>query len=401
MIRKTLLPLLLITTGWAFAQSTSTTVTNIDSATYFLQKGLEEKKIGRRMESLKNFEKASYYDNSNKVILNELAVAYHDLRKFTLSKNTYKKMVELGDGSASTCKQLMLLSFNMRQHEDVLLYANRLKQADPNERVSYYIGKVQYDQENYGEAVKTLIDASIEDPLNGEVLYMIARSYADMQNYKQSVPYFQKAITLDPVKTNWIYELALIYYAIHDDKNALKYMLEAGEKGYRKDNEYLENLGVAYLNIGDLENGVKILGEILNRKPSDMNILNMIAEAYYYKGRYQQAMDYWDKILIYDKANASALYMIGMCYQKKGGRENNEKGIVTTMTLGNNRPIESGFSVEKRQADSVQVVWFIIEKLKWYPWEKFYGMVAADMKGPVMDSSLQLLKVQVQGQLGR
>ncbi len=325
MIRKTLLPLLLLIAGYAFTQSTGTTVTNIDSATYFLQKGLEEKKIGRRMQSMKNFEKAFYYDNSNKVILNELAVAYYDLRKYTDSKNTYKKLVELGDGSASTYKQLMVLSFNMRNHDDVLLYAKKLKQADPNERVSYYIGKVQYDQENYGEAIKTLTDASTEDPLNGEVLYMIARSYADMQNYKQSIPFFQKAIALDPVKTNWIYELSLICYAIHDDKNALKYMLEAGEKGYRKDNEYLENLGVAYLNIGDLDNGVKILGEILNRKPSDMNILNMIAEAYYYKGRYEQAIDYWDKVLLYDKANAAALYMIGMCYQKKGDKEKGQR----------------------------------------------------------------------------
>ncbi len=49
-----------------------------------------------------------------------------------------------------------------------------------------------------------------------------------------------------------------------------------------------------------------------------MNFLNMVAEAYYYKGKYQEAIDYWDKILYYDKENASALYMIGMSYQKKG-----------------------------------------------------------------------------------
>ncbi|HMK27885.1 MAG TPA: hypothetical protein VK483_17760, partial [Chitinophagaceae bacterium] len=71
---------------------------------------------------------------------------------------------------------------------------------------------------------------------------------------------------------------------------------------------------------------VKILNEILIKKPSDMNILNMIAEAYYYKAKYQEAIDYWDRVLEYDKKDASALYMIGMCYQKKGGKENMEKG---------------------------------------------------------------------------
>jgi hypothetical protein len=81
----------------------------------------------------------------------------------------------------------------------------------------------------------------------------------------------------------------------------------------------------------------------------------------------------------------------------------NALGVATSLQLNQGRPFISGFSVEKRNPaeDSVQVVWYIVEELKWYPWEKFYGMVAADMKGPVMDSSLQLLKVQVQGQLGR
>jgi tetratricopeptide (TPR) repeat protein len=50
----------------------------------------------------------------------------------------------------------------------------------------------------------------------------------------------------------------------------------------------------------------------------------MIAEAYYYSGKYQDAIDYWDKILIYDKTNAQSLYMIGMSYQKKGEKD---KGI--------------------------------------------------------------------------
>ncbi len=77
----------------------------------------------------------------------------------------------------------------------------------------------------------------------------------------------------------------------------------------------------------------------------------------------------------------------------------NERGIATTLRLNQGRPMISGFSVEQKNpaVDSVQVVWYIIEELKWYPWEKFYGMMAADVKGPVMDSSLQLLKSHMEG----
>jgi len=312
-----------------------------DSADHYFQKGLSEKQNGRRLESLKQFEKAVKYDGNNKPVLNELALAYLDLRKYSQAIETYKKLVDLGDRSAANYKQLLTLSFNFKNYDDVLLYADMLKKADPSEKVNYYIGKVHYDKDNYGDAIKCLNAAAKEDPQNAEVPYMIARSYADMLNYKQSIPFFQKAIKLDTSRHYWMYEMGLIYYAMNDNKNALKYIKEAGDKGLNKDNDYMENLGIAYLNAGDLDNGVAIMNEILKRKPSDINILNMVAEGYYYKGKYQEAIDYWDKILSYDKQNAPALYMIGMSFQKKGEKEKGQqlcnKAIEMDPSLGNLR----------------------------------------------------------------
>ena len=318
---------LLLTVTLANSQTSVTTIiTGIDSADYFLQKGLVEKQNGRRLESLKNFEKAAKYDANSKSITTELASAYLDLHRYGQAREMFIKLETMGDQSAANYKQILTLSFQLKQNDDVLLYADKLKKADPSEKVAYYIGRINYDNDNYGVAIKALTEAAMEDPTNAEVPYLIAHSYADMMNYKQAIPYFQKAIELKPTEAYWVYELGLICYAMRDDKNSLKYILQAAEKGYKRDNDYLENLGIAYLNIGNLDEGVKILNEILIKKPSDMNILNMIAEAYYYKAKYQEAIDYWDRVLEYDKKDASALYMIGMCYQKKGGKENMEKG---------------------------------------------------------------------------
>lgn len=74
--------------------------------------------------------------------------------------------------------------------------------------------------------------------------------------------------------------------------------------------------------------------------------------------------------------------------------QSSSSGIVTELRFGDERSIESGFSVESRRPDSVQVVWYIIENLRWYPWEKFYGMMASDMKGPLMQESLYRLKAE-------
>lgn len=71
-----------------------------------------------------------------------------------------------------------------------------------------------------------------------------------------------------------------------------------------------------------------------------------------------------------------------------------DMGMTANFTIGNNRAINGGFSIEKRNPaeDSIQVVWYLVEELKWYPWEKFYGMMAADLKSPLMMESLEKFK---------
>ena len=292
-----------------------------DSAAFYLQKGLDEKAKGRLLESYKNFEKAYNYNQKDKQIVTQLANSLFEMRRYPQAKEKYQQLEKMGDESAATYKQLMTLSFNMRQYNDAIRYAQLLKKADPSEKVAYYIGKAHYDQENYGEDIKNLDIAAKENPQNAEVNYLIARAYADMQNFKQAVPYFEKAVSLDPNNNRWLYELGLIYYGMQDDKNSLKYLLLAGEKGYKKDNEYLQNLAVAYLNSGQADKGLGILKEALVRRPTDMNLLNIIAEASYDAKKYDDAINYWDQVLRIDKSNAEALYMIGMSYQKKGEKQ--------------------------------------------------------------------------------
>lgn len=109
----------------------------------------------------------------------------------------------------------------------------------------------------------------------------------------------------------------------------------------------------------------------------------------------------WNGLL----AGADALTITDQSIQWKGasGKMNTIKleavttnGLSTPISIAEAPFMRTGFSVEKRTADSVQIVWFLIEDLKWYPWEKFYGMMAADMKGPLMQQSLDKFKNVIQ-----
>jgi len=292
-----------------------------DSARYFFEKGMEEKQKGRKLEVWKNLDKAYRYDSSDRQIITELATVLFDLRKYGQSKEMMQKLEKFGEMSPEQYRHLLQISYNLKHHEDVFRYAELVKKTDKEAKVNYMIGKAHYDQENYGDGIRFLELAQKEEPENGEIPYLIGRSYADMFNYKLATPHYAKAIELTPQRPEWIYELGMIYYAMGDNGNALKYLLLAGEKGYKKTNDYNYNLGIAYLNLGNLDEGLKIFNELLKKRPSDLNILNIVAESYYFSGKYNEAMEYWDKMLEYDKTNASALYMIGMCYQKKGEKE--------------------------------------------------------------------------------
>lgn len=292
-----------------------------DSSGFYLQKGLDEKARGRRLESLKQFEKAYTYNNSDKSIVSELAAAYLDLRRYPQAKEKFLQLEKMGDKTDSTYRQLMLLSYNMRQWDEVIQHASALKKVKSSEPTAFYLAQAFYGKEDLGNAIKYYQFAAKENPTNADIPYNTARAYADMFNYPQAVEYFQKAIALNPNQARWLYELALIYYAMPDNVNALKYMLQAGEKGYKKDNEYLQNLAVAYLNAGKPDEGIGILKEMLQKRPSDINILGMLAEAYYDTKKYDDAISYYDQLLTINKKDAESLYMIGMCFQKKGEKQ--------------------------------------------------------------------------------
>lgn len=70
-------------------------------------------------------------------------------------------------------------------------------------------------------------------------------------------------------------------------------------------------------------------------------------------------------------------------------------GIVTELRLNGGDPMESGFSIDRRFPDSVQLHWYVIEELAWYPWEKFYGMVSGGMKEDAMRQSLIRLRDRI------
>lgn len=310
-----------------------------DSADVYYQKGIQEKTVRRYMVAFNHLQKSIEFKPDNidaQLAFGETAA---ELRKSDIAKTAFLKVLELKKDDPKAIENLATLYFNTRKWKEAIVYAKKMQELKIGKNSNYMIGKSFYEQEDYGQMLPYLAAAAKDDPSNAEIPYLIGRSYVDMSNYKAAAPYLEQAVALDTTKPRWVYECALNFGAIPNDKMAVKYYLLAADRGYKTDNDYYQNLADSYIASGQAAEGIELLKKVLERKPADLELLYSIAEVHYKTGKYQEAIDYWDRILGYDKQNARALYMIGLSYQKKGdkakGQQLCDKAIEMDPSLSN------------------------------------------------------------------
>jgi tetratricopeptide (TPR) repeat protein len=291
-----------------------------DSSLFFLEKGNEAKKERKFLVAAQQYQKAIQLHPQNVEAQKELGLVYVEMRKYDLAKLAFNEAAKHNPTDRVVIENLATLNFYTRKWNEAIAYAKKMQELKIGKNTNYIIGKSYYELENYGKAFPYLEAATREDSSNAEIPYIVGRSYVDMSNYRKAAPWFEKAIALDTSRPRWVYECALNYAAIPDDINAIKFYTLAAERGLKTDNDYFENLATSYQGLGKIDKCLEILKEVLERKPADIELLNSIANISYKNNKYQDAIDYWDRILEIDKKNARSLYMIGMAYQKKGDK---------------------------------------------------------------------------------
>jgi tetratricopeptide (TPR) repeat protein len=312
-----------------------------DSSDFFYRKGLEEKNKRLYMVAFNDLQKAIDRHSTNPDANRQLGLVAVELRKYENAKLAFQKVLEQQKDDTTAITNLATLDFWTRQWPQAIEYGRKAQELHAGKNWNYVIGKSYYEQEDYGNAFKFLQAATKEDSLNAEIPYFIARAFVDMNNYKPAIPYFQRAIALDSSKVQWIYECALVHATLYDDKTAIKYYELAAIRGYKKDNDFYENLSDSYVAAGQPEKGLELMLIVLQKKPADLDLLYSIANTYYKVKKYDSAIEYWDRILEFDKQNAKALFMIGMSYQKKGddskGRLLCDKAIAMDPSLASHK----------------------------------------------------------------
>jgi tetratricopeptide (TPR) repeat protein len=196
-----------------------------------------------------------------------------------------------------------------------------------------------YQQEDYAQAEKFLLNAIKKNSNDAEATYTLARNYLDMEEYKKAVPWYEKAIGMPGAKNVWMYELGLLYYNNNDYKNAVTAFEKAAASGFEQKNDFNENMGYASLYAGDYSKGEKLLLDILKRKPNNTVLLRDMSEIFYQQKQYDKSLEYCQRLMQIDAKDGKALYQAGLCFQKKGekdrGQQMCDKAIEMDPSLAN------------------------------------------------------------------
>lgn len=301
--------------------SLSAIAQSADSANRYYLLASKEKNAQRYAEAEKFYSKSYKFDQKNFDVLYDWATVLIAQKKFRDAQDKLQRADRLNPKHAGVLENLAVISLNTHQWQRAIQYAQRFQQLNTQKPVNYILAKSYYELENFGEAIKYCQFAFKEEPKRAEIPYIAGRCFMEMNNYRRAAGCYEEALAIDSSNSTWMYEAGLMWYAVPDDKKAIYWIEKAGEKGYKKSNDYYENLSNAYLNVGNNAKGIELLKEVLKNKPEDKEILYNVAEAYYKSKKYQEAIDFWDKLLTLDPKNAHALYMIGMSYQKKGDKQ--------------------------------------------------------------------------------
>lgn len=289
-----------------------------DSAKFYFSKGKEEQTARRFLVSSKHFDKAIAFDAKYTEAYIENGKVHLAMRKIDIAQSNFEKAYQLQSDNQVAIKELATLYINNRQYQKAAELAEKCKNCPEVERI---IAMSNYKMEDYVKAIAGLEKVIAKNPNDAEATYTLGRSYLEVEDFKSAIKLYQKALTLDATKNVWMYELALQLYNSNDYPNAKKYFLMAAEAGYPKSNDFYENLGFAYINTGDVENGLKSLNTVLSRKPNNKELLNDMAQALYTAKRYNEALNYYQKLLELNAKDANSLYMAGITFQKMGEKE--------------------------------------------------------------------------------
>tara|TARA_B100000579_G_scaffold231100_1_gene189355 strand:+ start:317 stop:2029 length:1713 start_codon:yes stop_codon:yes gene_type:complete len=277
------------------------------------------------LESALNF-CALCENNENKHIIENFRGVIHLLKgQIDLAEKNFKESIKLNNKFDDPIKNLYVINLKKKNYKELLFYAKKLFQLNSyNQLYNYQLGyafELNNDSDEAIEYYKKCIDLNGED--KKKALNNIGSIYLKKNKPKISLNYFLKANDLDENDKIIINNILICYIKLRDEKNSDLYFDKAKnlDKDYieflfnkaeylilkndlkeaikildqnKNNSKFLITLLKLYFNLGQNNDGNKLLSESKNRIKNNPEFFNYYGLRSLYEGNFDDGWKYYE-----------------------------------------------------------------------------------------------------------
>ena len=316
-------------------------------------KDIVDKINSRNLESALNFCDLCENNENKHIIENFRGVIYLLKGQIDLAEKNFKESIKLNNKFEDPIKNLYVINLKKKTYEELLFFAKKLfKLNSYNQLYNYQLGYAFELNNNSKEAIE-YYQKCIE--LNGEdkkkALNNIGSIYLKRNKPKISLNYFLKANDLDENDKIIINNILICYIKLRDEKNSDLYF----NKAKNLDNNYIEflfnkaeylilknklkeaikildenknnskfliTLLKLYFNVGQNDDGNKLLSETKDRIKNNPEFFNYYGLRSLYEGNFDDGWKY------YEYRNSKIVDFFKETKEWKGEKINNNSIVV-------------------------------------------------------------------------
>ncbi len=275
------------------------------------------------------FKKAYQLDNENSEAALAIGLIYEESNQLKKALSHYKKHIKKFPGDVIVLTRTVTLLFAEEKFDDVLEYAEKLVDLEPdNLNLKVKMGVIYSDQKNYPKAISLFKDVLQYAPKSDRILYYLAAIYQEMRDYENAIEFFNQVDSQSPLFSDSILQIANIMstFALgtqgEDSQKAKEQFFSFIEKNRSKNETLNVELAMAKANFlekeGNFEFAISTLLPLKQNEDFVSNHKYYLASLYEKIGNYQESESLILDVIEEDPDNAHAWNFLGYSYLERG-----------------------------------------------------------------------------------
>lgn len=205
---------------------------------------------------------------------------------------------------------------DLQMAEDELKKASEI--APDASTIIYNFGQLALAKGEMEQAIEFFKESIAKKPLFVKAYDAIGKVYEDMGDIQSAIKYYESAHNISSSNTDRLITLSKLYKKAGEAERA-ENILKDAVSDVRQDVSTSGHLiGEMYLARNETEKALEMLSKAYKKNPSDISIMQSLAEAYRRTGQPEQAIDIYKEILKINPNNAPAYYSMGKTFLEMG-----------------------------------------------------------------------------------